>query len=66
MSVEKYREERMNKHQAYWSAMGNEPSKDSVKNQDFKKLQEQLEIMFNKYDKTEILTLVRKTYEEVL
>jgi hypothetical protein len=56
----------MNKHQAYWSVMGNEPSEKSVKTEDLQKLEKQLKVLFNKYDKTEILSLVRKVYEEVL
>ena len=54
----------MNKHKAYWSVMGNEVSqKKSVKQLDLEKLETLLNTMFNKYNKDEILTLVRKVYE---
>lgn len=55
----------MNKHRAYFSVMGIEPSEKSVKQEKFEEFDKQLRIMLNMFDQTEVLTLIRKVYEEV-
>ena len=53
----------MNRHKAYWSVMGNEVSTEkSERTKDFEKLEKQLTIMLNMYDKTDVLTCVRNVY----
>ena len=54
----------MNRHKSNWSVMGVEPNScPSVKQEDFKKLENQLKILIGKYGKTEVLTAVRLVYE---
>jgi len=53
----------MNKHKSNWSAMGLEPSP-SVKQEDFQKLEHQLNILIGKYGGTEVLTAVRLLWEK--
>lgn len=45
--------------------MGIEPSS-SLKQKDFIEFEHNLKIMLGKYGSTEVLTLIRKTYEESL
>ena len=45
--------------------MGIEPSEKSVKQEKFEEFDKQLRIMLNMFDQTEVLTLIRKVYEEV-
>lgn len=55
----------MNRHKTYWSVMGNEPQEKTAKQEDIEKFAEHLKIMFGKYDKQEVLTLVRNIFLEI-
>lgn len=55
----------MNKHRAYFSAMGIEPSEKSVKQEKFEELEKQLRIMMNMFSAEEVLSTVRNIYMEV-
>ena len=54
----------MNRHKTYWSTMGNEPQEKTSKQEDIEKFTKHLKIMFGKYDKQEVLTLVRNIFLE--
>ena len=54
----------MNRHRAYWSTMGNEPSESTAKSEDMARFTELLKVMFGKYDSTEVVNAVREVYEE--
>lgn len=56
----------MNRHRTYWSVMGIEPNPEqSQKSKDFEEFREHVKTMLCKYDSTDVLTVVRKVYEEV-
>lgn len=55
----------MNRHRTYWSVMGMEPNTEqSQKSKDFEEFREHVKTMLCKYDSTDVLTVVRKVYEE--
>lgn len=54
----------MNKHKAYWSTMGLEPTENENRKDDFARFEKALKIMIGKYGKTETLSLVRQILEQ--
>ncbi|HSN66737.1 MAG TPA: hypothetical protein VLS94_08855 [Fusibacter sp.] len=56
----------MNKHRAFWSAMGIEPSQEkSVVQTDFENFEKQIKIMVGKYGATRTVSLVRNVIVEL-
>ena len=55
----------MNKHRNYYSVMGIEPSEKSVSQEKFEAFENQLRIMFGMFDSTEVISSVKKIYDEV-
>ena len=56
----------MNKKRLYWSVMGNEPQERSARKEDFENFERTLNIMFGKYGTTEVLSTMRRTYDNYI
>lgn len=56
----------MNKKRLYWSVMGNEPQERSARKEDFEKFERTLNIMFGKYGTTDVLSTMRRTYDNYI
>lgn len=55
----------MNKHKAYWSQMHDINTEPTAKSIHFNEFETKLRTLLNMYDSTEVLSIVRKVYEEV-
>lgn len=56
----------MNRHKAYWSAMGIEPNQEKSTEQiDFEKFNKQIKIMVGKYGATKTFVSYRNTLKQI-
>ena len=56
----------MNKKRLYWSVMGNEPQERSARKEDFENFERTLNIMFGKYGTFDVLSTMRRTYDNYI
>jgi len=54
----------MNRHRAYWSVMGIEPSEDNYRQERTEKLRQELKRLIDIHGKDKVTTAIRKIYEE--